>query len=175
VIRREEKSIHAIVSEVMYAETVFSQMPFHANAGCRPSVHFQRSNYCLTLVLSRASLGELEGDTTASESAVDLRVGVESVVNTTALLLVKDDLEKLATILLSAEALADDLDGVDEISQDSVVHSSQSSGSGTLLLLGVARAGRTLGAGENAARSQDEDVTVRELLLELTGQARRRS
>lgn len=47
----------------------------------------------------------------------------------------------------------------------------QSAGTGTLLLLGVAGAGRALGAGEDTARSQDEDVAVGELLLQLTGQA----
>lgn len=49
--------------------------------------------------------------------------------------------------------------------------SSQSAGTGALLLLGVAGAGRALGAGQDAARSQDEDVAVGELLLQLTGQA----
>lgn len=48
--------------------------------------------------------------------------------------------------------------------------SGQSAGAGTLLLLGVAGASGTLGAGENAARSKDQDVAVGELLLELTGQ-----
>jgi hypothetical protein len=124
-----------------------------------------------TLVLGGTGLGELEGDTTASESAVDLRVGVESVVNATTLLLVKDDLQQLAAILLGAQTLADDLDGVYEVSQDGVVDGSQSARTGALLLLGVAGAGRALGAGEDAARGQDEDVAVRELLLELTGQA----
>lgn len=47
----------------------------------------------------------------------------------------------------------------------------QGAGAGALLLLGVAGAGRALGAGEDAARGQDQDVAVRELLLELTGEA----
>jgi hypothetical protein len=50
------------------------------------------------------------------------------------------------------------------------VDSSESSRTGTLLLLGVAGAGRSLGAGQDAARSEDQDVAVRELLLELTGE-----
>ena len=48
--------------------------------------------------------------------------------------------------------------------------SSESSRTGALLLLGVARASGTLGAGQDAARSEDQDMAVRELLLELTGE-----
>lgn len=47
----------------------------------------------------------------------------------------------------------------------------EGSGAGTLLLLGVAGTGRAAGAGENAAGGEEEDVAVRELLLELTSQA----
>jgi hypothetical protein len=92
------------------------------------------------------------------------------VVNTTTLLLVEDDLEGLGAVLLGADALADDLDGVGEILEDGVVDGSESSRTGSLLLLGVAAAGRSLGAGQDAARSEDQDVAVRELLLELTGE-----
>ena len=41
---------------------------------------------------------------------------------------------------------------------------------GTLLGLSCAAAVRALGAGENAARGDDQDVAVRELLLELTSE-----
>ena len=51
------------------------------------------------------------------------------------------------------------------------MNSSQSSRTGTLLLLGVAGAGGTLGAGQDTARGQDQDVAVGELLLELTREA----
>jgi len=122
-----------------------------------------------TLVLG-SSLGELKDNTTASKAAVDLRVGIEPVVNTTTLLLVKDDLEGLGAVLLGAEALTDDLDRVDEVGKDSVVHSGEGARAGTLLLQGVAGAGRALGAGKNAARGQDKDMAVRELLLQLAGQ-----
>lgn len=49
--------------------------------------------------------------------------------------------------------------------------SSKSPGAGTLLGLVGARAVGALGAGENAAGSDQEHVAVRELLLELTGEA----
>jgi hypothetical protein len=121
------------------------------------------------LVLSGA-LGELEVDALAGEALVDLGVGVEAVVNTTALLLVKDDLEDLGAVLLGAETLADNLDGVDEVGEDGVVDSGKSPGLGALLGLRSARAVGALGAGQNAAGSNDQDVAVRELLLELTGE-----
>ena len=47
----------------------------------------------------------------------------------------------------------------------------QSTRAGTLLLLGVAGAGGALGAGQDAARGQNQDVAVGEFLLELTGEA----
>ena len=131
----------------------------HSNAHCDVN----------RLVLS-SGLGELEDDTTAGEAAVDLGVGVEAVVDGTALLLVKDDLEGLGAVLLGAETLANDLDGEDEVGEDGVVDGSEGARTGTLLLEGVAGAGGALGAGKDAARSEDQDVAVRELLLELTGE-----
>jgi hypothetical protein len=92
------------------------------------------------------------------------------VVNTTALLLVEDDLEGLAAVLLGAGALADDLDGVDEVVEDGVVDGREGAGTGALLLLVGAGVDGALGAGEDAALSDEEDVAVGELLLEFTGQ-----
>ena len=126
--------------------------------------------YTISLELSGLSLGELEVDVAAREAAIDLGVGVQAVVNTTTLLLIEDDLEGLAAVLLSADALTDDLNGVGEVGKDSVVDSSESAGTRTLLLLGVAAAGRALGAGQDAARGEDQDMAVGELLLELTGE-----
>ncbi|KAI9166530.1 Dynactin subunit 4 [Paramyrothecium foliicola] len=125
--------------------------------------------YCL--VLGGTALRELEVDVAASETSVNLGVGVQAVVNATTLLLVEDDLEGLAAVLLGAETLANNLDGVGEVAEDGVVDSSQSARTGALLLLGVAGAGGALGAGQDAARGQDQDMAVRELLLELAGQA----
>ena len=48
--------------------------------------------------------------------------------------------------------------------------SGESPGLGALLGLRGARAVGALGAGENAAGGNDQDVAVRELLLELTGE-----
>jgi hypothetical protein len=51
------------------------------------------------------------------------------------------------------------------------VHGGQGARARALLREGVAGARRALGAGEDAARSDDDDMAVRELLLELTGEA----
>ena len=137
--------------------------------GTSTQTKFSQRHYKTNLLVS--SLGELKGDVAAGETAVDLSIGVDTVVDASTLLLVKDDLEDLAAVLLGADALADNLNGVAEIGEDGIVDSSQSAGAGTLLLLGVARAGRALGAGQDAARGEDQDMAVGELLLELTGQA----
>lgn len=119
----------------------------------------------------RAGLRELEVDTLARQALVDLGVGVEPVVHTTALLLVEDDLEDLAVVLLGADALADDLDRVDKVGEDGVVDGSERTRTRALLGLGSAGAVAALGARQDAAGGDDEDVAVGELLLELTGEA----
>lgn len=93
------------------------------------------------------------------------------MVDTAPLLLVQDHLDGLATVLLGADALADDLDGVDEVVEDGVVDGGQGTRARTLLGLVGARVGGALGAGKDAALSDEEDVAVGELLLELTGEA----
>lgn len=132
-----------------------------------PHPHCQKRR----LVVGDSGLGELKSDTAAGELAVDLGVGVEAVVDTAALLLVEDDLEDLVAVLPVAEALADDLDGVDEVGEDGVVNGGQGAAVGALLLLGVAGAAGALRAGEDAAGGQEDDVPLGELLLELTGEA----
>ena len=102
-----------------------------------------------------SGLGELKGDITASKFLIHLGVGVEPVVDTTALFLIKDDLEGLVAVLLGPEALADNLDGVDEIRQDGIVDGRQSARARALLFLRVARTGRALRARKDAARGED--------------------
>lgn len=116
-------------------------------------------------------LWELEVDTLAGQALVDLRVGVEAVVDATTLLLVEDDLEDLGAVLLGAQTLADNLNWVDEIGEDGVVDSGESSAAWALLGLRGAAAVAALWAWQDAAGSNDEHVAVGELLLELTGQA----
>lgn len=123
------------------------------------------------LVVGSSALGELEVDALASEALVDLRVGVEPVVDTTALLLVENDLENLAAVLTGAETLADDLDRIDEVGQDGVVDGGEGPRLWALLRLRAAGPVGALGTGQDATGSNDQDVAVGELLLELTGEA----
>ena len=95
---------------------------------------------------------ELKSNTTASQLPVDLGVSIESVVHTSLLLLIEDNLQCLAAIFLGAETLADDLDGVDEVGEDGVVNGGECSRTGSLLGEGCSGAVGALGAGENAAR-----------------------
>ena len=93
------------------------------------------------------------------------------MINTTLLLLIEHHLQDLASILLSAQSLADNLNRENEVGEDRVVDGSECSGTGALLSERGARAVGALGAGQNAARGEDQDVAVGELLLELTGES----
>ena len=95
----------------------------------RPAYHF------VYLILNTTADWELKVASTARQLAVDLGVSIESVVNTSLLLLVKDNLQDLASIFLGAQSLADNFDWVDDIGEDGIVDSSQSSGSWSLLCL----------------------------------------
>jgi hypothetical protein len=66
-------------------------------------------------------LRELEANTSSSQLLVDLRVSIESVINSSLLLLIENNLQNLATVLLGSETLANNLNGVDEIGKDGVV------------------------------------------------------
>ena len=123
------------------------------------------------LVLNSTTLRELKVNTTTRQLLVHLRVRIESVINTTLLLLIEHHLQDLASILLGAQPLADNLNGKNEVGEDRVVDGSECSGTGTLLSERGARAVGALGAGQNAARGEDQDVAVGELLLELTGES----
>lgn len=54
------------------------------------------------LIILTTADGELKATSSASEFSVHLGVGVESVVNTTSLLLVQDNLQHLASVLLGS-------------------------------------------------------------------------
>lgn len=92
------------------------------------------------------------------------------MVNAATLLLVEDDLERLAAVLLGAGALADNLNGVDEVVEDGLVDGREGAAARTLLLLVRAAVGGALRAGEDAALGDEEDVAVGELLFEFAGE-----
>lgn len=76
-------------------------------------------------------------------------------------------LDGLGTVNLDAGSLTNNLSGVDEVIQNLLVDSSQSARSGTGLLLTRV----TSGLGHDATLSNEKNVAVRELLLELAGKS----
>lgn len=127
-------------------------------------------SYKRTHLVLGSRLRELKVDTTASQLAVNLGVRVQSVVCGLSLLLVKNDLQDLGTILLGTETLANDLNWIDEVGQDGIVDGGECSGTRTLLGLGCSGTVGSLWAGEDTARCKEDDVAVGELLLKLTGE-----
>ena len=117
------------------------------------------------------ALRELEVDSLARQAAVDLRVCVETVVDAATLFLIEHDLEHFAAVLTCTETLANDFDRVDKISEDRIVHGRQRARAWALLSLRRPASVATFRAWENAARCNDDDVSVGELLLKLTGEA----
>jgi hypothetical protein len=118
----------------------------------------------LHLVLSSTTLRELKVNTTTGQFAVDLRVGVKSVINTTLLLFIENNLQDLAAIFLGAETLADNLNWEHQIREDGIVDGSESSGTGSLLSERASGAVAALWAGKNTAGCEEENVLVGELL-----------
>jgi hypothetical protein len=122
-------------------------MPIYASIITRPArsklkcshASFNARLLCRHLVLRRTSLGELETDNSSSQSPVHLGVSIQSVINTTLLLLIQHNLQKLAAVLLGAKTLANNLNGVDEIGQYRIVDSGECSR--TRSLLGLRGAG----------------------------------
>lgn len=129
------------------------------------------SRFYFFLIVGNAALRELEHHVATRQPPVDLGVGVQTVVDTTTLLLVQDDLDDLAAVLLGANTLAHNLHRVDNVGQDGVVDRGQ--GARARALLGELGAGarRALGTRQDAARGDDNNMAVGELLLKLTSEA----
>lgn len=122
-------------------------------------------------LILRATDGKLEHDPLTGEFPIDFSIGVEAEIDAAALLLVQDDLEHLTAILAGAGALADDFDRVDDVVEDGVMDGGQSARVGPFLRLRRSRSIAAFGPREDAARSEEEDVAVREFLLEFARQA----
>lgn len=119
----------------------------------------------------RATDGKLEHDPLTGEFPINFGVGVEAEIDAAALLLVQDDLEHLAAVLAGAGALANDFDRVDDVIEDGVVDGGQGARVGPFLRLRRSRSIAAFGPREDAARGEEEDVAVREFLLEFARQA----
>ena len=124
-----------------------------------------------TALVIRSTLWELKVHTLPSQPPIHLGVGIKTVVHTTALLLVEHDLEDLAAIFTGTDALADNLDRVDEVGEDGVVDGSERAGAGALLRLRRAAPVAAFWAWQDAAGGDDQDVAVGEFLLEFAGEA----
>lgn len=103
----------------------------------------------------------------AGKLLVHLAKSINLIVDAGTLLSVKEDLDNLVAVLLGADTLSDDLSGVDEVREDSVVDSGESAGPWSLL-------GHTAAARrkrEDTTLRDEEDVTIGEFLLEFTGES----
>lgn len=123
------------------------------------------------LVLLTTTDWELKSTRSTSQLSVHLSVGIESVVHTTSLLLIQNNLQHLASILLSSQSLADNLNRVDHISEDSVVDGSKCSGTRSLLCLRGSGSVRSLWSRKNAAGSKEENVSVGEFFFKFSGKS----
>jgi hypothetical protein len=103
----------------------------------------------------------------ASQSLVHMREGIQLVLKSSGILLVQEDLDQFAAVCLDAGTTTNDLSWIDQILEDLVVHSSQSTAAWTLLL------GTTLACWlrKDATLSNKDNMAVRELLLQLAGEA----
>ena len=109
---------------------------------------------------------EHEGDVTAGELLVHAAEAVELVLERGGVLRVEEALDQLAAVSGDTGALASDLRGVDKVLEDVLVDSGKGAVTGAHLLAGLGAAG----LGEDSSLADEDDVAVRELLLELTGE-----
>ena len=122
-------------------------------------------------ILWRTTHRELKHYTPPRQLLVHLPIRIQSVINTTPLLLIQYNLQQFTPVLLCPNSLPYNLNRVHHIRQDRVMNSSKGSGARTFLGLVRTAAVGTLGPWENAAGREDEHMAVGELLFELTGEA----
>jgi hypothetical protein len=119
------------------------------------------------LVIRRSTHRKLKAHTPSSQLSINLPISVQPVIHPTLLLLIKNDLQHFTSIFLGPNPLADNLNRIDDIGQDGIMHRSQGTGARSFLSLrGPATVG-AFGTGENASGSEDENVAVGEFLFEL--------
>lgn len=121
---------------------------------------FSTSSIYLELNGSR----ELKDDILTSELLVNSRESINLVFKRGGILGIEEDLEGLGAINLLAKSLTDNFSGVDEVIQDSIVDSGQGTRTRTGLLTVVA----TTRNSQDTTLSNENNVTIRELLLEFT-------
>jgi len=110
--------------------------------------------------------GELEHNVLARQTAVDGRERVELVLERSGILRVEQNFEQFRSIDGDSCPLANDFGRVDQVFEDLLVHRREGSATRTLLL----DAGSARRLAQHPALSDEDDVPVGELLLQLTGQ-----
>jgi len=126
--------------------------------------HLKKS-FLFNLILG-TSAAELEVDDFPCQFSVHFSESVYLIINDALLLRVQVHLVNLGSINLGAEALSDNLGWENKILEERVMHGGKSAGSGPLL----GDAGPSGWERENSAKGKEDNVSVRELLLKLTGQ-----
>ena len=106
----------------------------------------------------------MKGNLLVGQLSVDGSVGISASLNVGLVASIKVNLEDTTSVNLAAGALSSDLSGVDNVLKDGILDSGQSTGAGTqsLGLLGT-----SIALSKNVTLGDDDDVTSRELLLQL--------
>jgi len=112
--------------------------------------------------------GELENDVLAGESLVDRRERVQLVFQGGRVFRVQEALDQPTAINAVLRPLADDLSGVDKILENLLVHAGDCPAVWPEALV---PGGITGGFGHGTALSDENDVAVSELLLQLSGES----
>lgn len=107
------------------------------------------------LIITTTPLRKLKNHTASSQPLINLTISIKSMIYTTLLLLVQNDLQNTTAIFLGAYTLADNIHGIHEIGEDGVVHGGEGTGPGSFLLLRGARTVGTLWTGEDSTRGEN--------------------
>jgi hypothetical protein len=106
----------------------------------------------------------VEGNLLVGQLSVDSGICISASLNIGLVTSIEVNLKDTLTVHLAAGALSSDLSGVDNVLKDSILDSSQGTGAGTqsLGLLGT-----SIALSKDVTLSNNDDVTSRELLLQL--------
>lgn len=122
-----------------------------------------------SLVFSSASQRELKSDPFPRQLPIHLRISIKSIIHPASLFLIQYHFQHLTAVLPRPRPLSHNLNRVHYIAQDRIVHGSQGTRMWAFLRLRRAGAVGTFGPRENAARGEEEDVTVGEFLFKFPG------
>jgi hypothetical protein len=122
-----------------------------------PSTHHRHDIHS---ILWRTTHREFKHHTPPRQLLIHLPIRIQSVINTTSLLLIQYNLQQFTPVLLCPNSLSHNLNRVHHIRQDRIVNSSKGSGARTFLGLVRTAAVGTLGPRENTAGREDEHMAI---------------